>query len=296
MSPLPSRTVLFEMLRSFTVLARTLNLSQAVRILGSTRQTVRRHIDALEELRGEKLFELKDRQYALTDTGARSLKEAEAILARSEAWLAGDTKSIDGLELVKCEDGQGHQYWSQQHRVSRLWVDDSPLLQCGFQCWANGSTSIEAPELAVIRPYLVVYRRQGDSWLCVEVGDKSSYMSWFGWTWAKSHIGCSVNEMPAGMTYARYIAQAYLEVYEGNSVRLDHIHTSMPREKGGPWVPVSFQRLLLGCTFPDGAFALAVLVDRSYNISIAGLSAERIRSMPVELLMEYDPKSQEASE
>lgn len=288
MSPLPSRTVLFEMLRSFTVLARTLNLSQAVRILGSTRQTVRRHIDALEELRGEKLFEMKDRQYRLTDAGARSLKEAESILTRGEAWLAGESATVDGMAVVHHEDADGPCFFAQQHRLDRLWVENSSLLQCGFRSWASSRTSIEDPEMAAVRPYLVVYRRHGDSWLCVEIGDKSSYTSWFGWTWAKSSVGRSVIETPAGAPYARFISEAYEQVYEGNPVRLDHIHTEMPRERDGPLVPVSFQRLLFNCTFPDGAFALAVLVDRTYTLDIAGVSEERIRTMPGSLLMDVD--------
>ena len=48
----PSHAILFELLRSFTTLARTLNLSHAVKELRSTRQTVRRHIAQLEEMRG----------------------------------------------------------------------------------------------------------------------------------------------------------------------------------------------------------------------------------------------------
>ena len=67
---------MFEMLRSFTTLAETLNLSHAVVLLGSTRQTVRRHIQQLEEMRGEALFEVHDRQYVLTDAGDRSVREA----------------------------------------------------------------------------------------------------------------------------------------------------------------------------------------------------------------------------
>ena len=59
-------TVLFEALRSFSTLASTLNLSRAVDALGTTRQTVRRHISLLEEARGEELFALIDRQYVLT--------------------------------------------------------------------------------------------------------------------------------------------------------------------------------------------------------------------------------------
>jgi DNA-binding transcriptional LysR family regulator len=50
--------LLFEMIRSFSKLAKTLNLSHAVHELSSTRQTVRRHIASLEEIKGENLFEV----------------------------------------------------------------------------------------------------------------------------------------------------------------------------------------------------------------------------------------------
>lgn len=296
MSLMPSRSILFELLRSYVALAHSLNLSEAVASLGSTRQTVRRHIQILEEVRGEKLFELRNRQYCLTEAGAQSLKEAEAILARGEAWLDGSTERVDGLAVVKDYGDEGLVFCAQQHRISRLWVDESPLLQCGLRCWANANASIEAPELALIRPYLVIYRRHGDSWLCVEIGDKSSYATWFGWAWARSNIGRLVKEMPAGAAYAAFVQQAYQSVYEGHSVRLDHVHTEMPRQKDGPLLPVSFQRLLLGCTFPDGEFALALLVDRTYNIEIAGLSGERIRAMPEDLVMTFVPNTTEPKE
>ncbi|NIA68660.1 LysR family transcriptional regulator [Pelagibius litoralis] len=296
MPSVPGQTMLFELLRSYTVLARTLNLSEAVEVLGSTRQTVRRHVGILEEIRGERLFEMKNRQYHLTEAGARSLKEAEAILERGEAWLAGYTEGDDGRVLVLNDEDGGPVFCAQKHQVSRLRIDKSPLLQCGLRCWANANAAIESPALAAIRPYLVVYRRHRDGWLCVEIGEKSSYASWFGWAWAKSNIGSFVKEMPAGTAYAKFISQAYQSVHDGQSVRLDHVHTLMPREKGGPLQPVSFQRLLLGCAFPDGEFALILLVDRTYNVSIAGLAEDRIRSMPEDLLMAFDPKAAEEQE
>lgn len=289
MSLAPSRALLFEMLRSYAAVAQTLNLSEAVTRLGSTRQTVRRHISALEEMRGEKLFEVRNSQYHLTEAGARSLKEANAILARGEAWLAGYSHNVNGLALLRKDNGAGPIFYAQQHRVSHLWVDRSPLLQSGLKCWANAEASIVSPALASLRPYLVVYRRYEDNWLCTEIGGESSYASWFGWAWAKSNVGSLLTDMPAGAAYASFISEAYQSVYEGHSVRLDHIHTEMPRHKGGPPVPVSFQRLLLGCSFPDGEFALALLVDRTYNITVSGLDEERIRAMPEELLMEFDP-------
>ncbi len=282
------------MLRSYIALARTLNMSEAVDLLGSTRQTIRRHIDILEETRGVKLFEVRDRQYRLTDSGARSLKEAEAILARGEAWLAGNAEDFNGRLLVN-EEGSPV-FCAQKHRLSRLWIDRSPLLQYGFQSWADANTLLESPALALIRPYLIIYRRHGNDWLCVEIGEKSSYRSWFGWAWAKSSVGCLMIETPAGVPYARFISQAYEEVYEGYSVRLDHIHTQMPRGRDGMLQPVSFQRLLLGCTFPDGEFALGVLVDRTYNITISGIDQAQIRTMPETLVMAFDPVDLETQE
>ena len=80
-------SLLHEMIRSFTTLARTLNLSHAVKELGSTRQTVRRHIAQLEEAKGVVLFTIEDRQYYLTEEGARALPEAQDILARSRFCL-----------------------------------------------------------------------------------------------------------------------------------------------------------------------------------------------------------------
>ena len=90
-----------EMLRSFVMLARYLNLSHAVEHLGSTRQTVRRHIEMLQALRGEELFAFVDRQYVLTDAGVLALTEAERILQLDEAWMRKEVSIVDGLTTVR---------------------------------------------------------------------------------------------------------------------------------------------------------------------------------------------------
>ena len=280
------------MLRSYSALARSLNLSETVATLGSTRQTIRRHINALEEIRGEKLFEMRNSQYHLTEAGARSLRDAEAILARGEAWLDGHARDVDGVALVKEKDKKTQEarpvFCAQQHHLSRLWIDPSPLLQQGLRGWASGGAKLESPEMDPVRPYCVVYRRHGENWLCVEIGEKSSYASWFGWTWAKSSVGRFMVETPAGPAYARFISEAYDDVGKGYSVRLDHICTRIPRRRDGPLLPVSFQRMLLGSSFPDGEFALVVLADRTYNISINGLEKNQIREMPEDLLTVFE--------
>lgn len=283
----PSPAVLFEMLRSFTTLAKTLNLSQAVRILDCTRQTVRRHIDILEEIRGEKLFEVRDRQYSITEAGSRSVIEAEYLLERCEAWLAGrsiHSESVDGLVRAR----QGDEFCAQQHPISRIWIDSPPLLQKGFQAWSNAHFRIEAPEMAHVKPYLLIYRQHQSTWIFVSVGELSSYATWHDWTWVKSALGRSVRGSPTGPEIRTFVSQAYTQVFRGGGARLDHIHARISRTKDGPLLPVSFQRLLLSCTLPDGEPVLASIVARTHRLDIPSLSQDKIRAMPDDLLMDFD--------
>ena len=175
---LQRQNILFEMLRSYSTLAQTLNLSKAVRILGSTRQTLRRHIDILEEIRGEKLFELIDRQYFLTEAGTQSLREAEIILARGDAWMEGKNLTSGGLDSINFTGQSSFIYAMQQHHLNQLSINRSPLLQFGLRCWTNTGTQIEDPDFATLRPHLVVYRHRRGEWVCVEIGEASSYASW----------------------------------------------------------------------------------------------------------------------
>ena len=148
--------ILFEMLRSFTTLARTLNLSQAVREPNSTRQTIRRHIDLLEKARGQKLFELKNRQYCLTETGKRAISEAEIILARGDAWYSGQLEQVSGLQFIKIDGSAATTkesvFYSQQHRLNRVWEDGTSLLQHGLESWVSARGEIEDDAFAAIRP------------------------------------------------------------------------------------------------------------------------------------------------
>jgi len=280
-----SQGILFELLRSYTVLARTLNLSKAVRELGSTRQTVRRHITLLEEHKGEALFRLEDRQYYLTEAGKRSLREAQDLLARGQAWLDNCSGHINGLYHLAFGGDSDHPYYLQQHPLSRLWVDSSPLLQEAFQSWAKSKGELENPDFAAIRPYLMVFRRLEDDWICIEIGNKSSYATWYGWQWERSSIGRGIADLPGGTRFANLLAQPFYDIRAQAGVRLDHIHTHIGDKTGEKMVPISYQRLLMGCRFPDGSFALAALIDRTHNIEIDGLDPEKAKSMPQEFIM-----------
>lgn len=288
MAQLQNQTILFNMLRSFTTLAHTLNVSKAVRILGSTRQTLRRHIDILEEVRGEKLFEVKDRQYGLTEAGCRSIQEAETVLARGEAWLAGRNQNIDGLALVKYDDGQGCSFYSQQHPVPRLWRDGPPLLRHGLQAWVTGQAQLDHPSMAKITPYLNVYRKHKGSWLCVHVGEESSIARWLGPVWAKSAIGCLLEEDPMNSGADRFVIEAYDRISREGSLRLDHIFLRLPRKEGEILQFASYQRLLLSCVFPDGCSAVATLIAITNRIDISGLGLEDLPATPENVLMDFD--------
>lgn len=286
-----SQSILFEQLRSFTTMARTLNLSRAVRELGSTRQTVRRHITMLEESMGIELFRIEDRQYFLTQAGSDSLREADELLARGEAWAFNLSSHKNGLPHISLDSEDETSYHLQQHPLSKLWSDSSELLQYGFQCWAQSRGKIESDAMAPIRPYMMVFRWLQGGWVCVEVGNKSSYATWYGWTWERSSIGRGVADMPGGPGYSNLLTQPFQDVSATHGVRLDHIHSQVAREPDGPKIPISYQRLILGCRFPDGTAVLTTLIDRTHNVDIYGLSSKKAHSMPKELIMNINPKA-----
>ena len=95
--------IMHEMLRSFVTLAKFLNLTHAVNHLGSTRQTVRRHIEMLQALRGETLLAFVDRQYVLTREGELALVEAEQILQLDDAWMRKEVRGISADPARGCK-------------------------------------------------------------------------------------------------------------------------------------------------------------------------------------------------
>ena len=283
-----SASLLFEMLRSFTTLADELNLSRTVARLNSTRQTVRRHIATLEEMRGEPLFFLDDRRYRLTPAGRAALDEALDIVARGEAWMNNQTSHVAGLQLIRSGDLGDLNYNLQQHSLGRFWQSAPALMQNTVKAWAASNGQIENEQFQSIRPHVIIFRRFGDGWICVEVGEYSSYSTWFGWEWARSSIGLGSAELPGGRGFGRLLVKPFDQVHRDASVRYDHIVTELPRDKGGPLVPISYQRLLLGCRFPDNSAGIISMVVRTWDIDIQGVSREDIERMPRSLCMEIE--------
>lgn len=283
--PPESHGLLHEMIRSFTTLARTLNLSHAVRELGSTRQTVRRHIAQLEEAKGVELFTVEDRQYQLTEAGQRALPEALDLQARGNVWLRGQTSMNGRLQYLR-QHNEGWSFYQQQQPLGELWSNSELLMRETFRAWAMAGGEIEHNCLSHVRPYLIIYRHTDAGWVCVEFGENSFYVKWFGLDFARSSVGRPISRMPAGEDFARILDQSFHEVESTQSARLDHVFTKMPRGSDAQLAPISYKRLMMGGRFPDRSPAVLSLILPSADVAIDGLENDWLdrvdRSVTVE--------------
>jgi len=277
--------LLFEMLRSFVALANNLNLSHTVNELSSTRQTVRRHIQQLEEIKGGDLFQVVDRQYFLTPLGDSVLPEAQDLLARALGWAHGNSSLINGLQYINYQAPNGWSLYQQQQPIGRVYSASSDMLRKSLSAWVESGGELEHPAMEAVRPYLMVFRRADDGWLCVELGEDSSFVSWYGWAKARSSIGRDLGAMPGGVNFGRLVNLAYIEVETNQSLRLDHTYTQVAREPDGPLIPICYERLLMASQFPDGSFAMVSTVRRTYDVDVKGVTDEMLRGMPKDLLM-----------
>ncbi|MEW9918440.1 LysR family transcriptional regulator [Marimonas sp. MJW-29] len=276
--------LLYEMIRSFVTLASTLNLSHAVHELNSTRQTVRRHISHLEACMGAPLFVVEDRRYQLSALGESMLPSAKDILARGALWLRGQSRFFNGLQQLHASV-QDWDFYQQQQPLGNIWTDSSILLRETFRAWTMAGGEIESPLLAHVRPYLIIYRQSELGWICVEFGQKSVYVNWFGQDYARSSIGRPISQMPAGEEFSHLIYAAFEEVQAAQMARLDHVFTRMPRGEAGELTPVAYQRLILSGFFPDRSPAVMSLVVPVDEVHIPGIDLRQMSELgPVDVI------------
>lgn len=280
--------VTVAMLRAFVCMSRNLNLSKTCQELGATRQTVRRHISDLERIKGEQLFEVADRQYHLSQYGQSSLDGAKSLLLQLDTWSGQSalTKEFSGgLESSRYVDVDGKEAFSQQHPVSKISLNGLPLVREAFVAWGNAETQIEHEAMDAIRPYSVLFRKGPTGWVFVNIGQESAYAKWIGWAWSRSAIGKLMNEDNVGDEYNEFISGAYSRIYDEGGVRLDHIFAFIPKDGGEPQ-PGTFQRLLLGCVFPDGTPGLNVVAVITDQVEIDALKKENLPAIPKHMIMD----------
>lgn len=285
----PGGTVTVDMLRAFVCLADTLNLSVASQQLGVTRQTLRRNIDQIEALRGCRLFELHRGRYTLSAKGAECLPDAREILTWCDSWNSGSRfriRRINGFEHARYLGVDGQNFYSEQHSISSLARGGLPLLQQMFAAWGQSLAQLDHPAMDRLRPYLVIYRRTGKTWVFADVGEESAYARWFGQSYARSARGAAYDNDRAGSDFNEFISRAYLEVHDGGGIRLDHLYVHIPEATGQASGVLSYQRLMAGCVLPDGSQALAMLAAATNKIEIAALKSVPISRIDQSLVMD----------
>ncbi len=270
--------LLFEMIRSFVTLATTLNLSHAVKELGSTRQTVRRHILQLETEMNGPLFRVEDRRYIRTELGESMLPGAKDILARGATWLSGGAGSVGALQFLKAHKGDWD-FYQEQKPMGLIWQQEHLILREAFRAWSMAGGHIESPHFSHIRPYLMVYRESGNQWICVEFGEKSAYVDWFGLDYARSSVGLAIAELPAGEAFGHMLNQAFFDVQATQLARLDHVFTRMPNHNGEGWSPMAYERLMISGFFPDNSPAVMTLVNPTTEVEITGLPSSDLATL-----------------
>lgn len=281
--------LLHEMMRSFTALARTLNLSQAVDDLGSTRQTVRRHITQLEEAMQGKLFDVQQRRYTLTEMGARAVAPAQLLLDQGGVWYQGQFQNVGGMLRFSFEGEGGWIYHQQEQPISVVWSCKSDLMRAAMKAWTMSEGKLESEHMARVRPYMLAYREITEGWICVEVGERSFYSNWFGWAQARSSVGRNLNQFPGGEEFASLANAPFADINGGHGVRFDQVVTRMRLSDDGPMQLIAFDRLLLGVQMPDGSHAIVSVVDRACEIRISDLDPAMLEDVPKRAAVEFLP-------
>ncbi len=245
--------LLFEMLRSFVELANSLNLSRATEVTGITRQTLKRHISNLEELRGAPLFDLIDRRYVLTSEGEAALPEAKALLERSVAWVRAEEPLVEGLQKVETPDGL---YSSRQLPLRALWETEGTCTAT-YDAWSAARGVLGDVALDRFRSRLVVFRPLGDEWVCVSLGAESVLARMIGSTRAASAVGMPLSLIFKGFGCLEWIENLFSSVSASSDVRLDRVRmrASICGES------IDFMRLSMLIRFPDGSTGVATFCE-----------------------------------
>ncbi len=240
---------------------------------------------------GQALFSLEKQEYVLTAYGKGCVADAESILRQLESWATRSRmtkRRSQWLESANYLDANGREFFSQQQPIIRIAKNGLPIMKKTLAAWGQAHTQIEDPATSDVRPFLVIYRKSQTGWICVEIGERSAYAKWFGWAWSKSAVGRLSEDDNAGDDFNEFISGAYARIYGEGGVRLDHLYAHLPREGCDEPIPVSFQRLLMGCVFPDGTSGLAVLVLMTNQIDIDALCDVEISCVPEELVMDFE--------
>jgi len=273
----------FEILKavfSFKRLAEMGSINRAAKALDVSRHTLRRHIQVLRRHTDDPLFELSGGVQQLTN-GGRSLNERIDPLFRTVSQLLNEAASSENQD-ISTDDLK---YFSQRH--SLLDIDANvPIISKAYKSWMSSEGRLNEEPLSLMRPWILTYRETKQGWICIHVGENSSYATWMGPDWAASAIGRSSDADEIGEKFSRTASEGYYNVMLWGSPLLEHVTTKIARNDTGKLEWVSYQRLLLPCILPEGDRVLASVAARTNNVLIKSQRGKKRIKMPADLLME----------
>jgi hypothetical protein len=266
-------SVIYEMLRSFVAVAETLNISSSVSRLGFTRQTIRRHIDDLEGIKGGKLLEHHNRQYRLTEIGRECIDSAVDLIANIEQWVSGSYSTHNTLHRYAHQsDDQKTYFYSQQHPLISVWSTNQDLMQDGLRAWIDSHGKLENEAFSDLKSKLVVYRKHEHEWLCMHLGEHSTLAKLLGATHAKSAIGKTLEDNALAPEFVRFITPTFDAVFEHGSPRFEHVCMKVSNQDRLRPSPFNYHQLLLPLHLPNGEVVVGELVAKSNTLKIDTLA------------------------
>ena len=251
--------LLFEMAKTFVELAETLNLEHTKNNLGVTRQTVKRHLSTLEEEKGGRLFEIRDRQYTLTKLGAESLEDAKEIVASGLAWLTNETGHHDGLLKINIRSDTGFYFSSQAHSLTRLWKEGPETLQNTMKLWTNSAGALFTNDMQEAKSRFIIYRKLANEWICTEIGAQSYLAAILGPVWAMTSVGRPLTFGVGSETNIRTLRRPFDDVAKTQGAHYDVAATRIELLGADETMDCEFERLILGAHYPD--YSPALIVD-----------------------------------
>jgi len=211
------------------------------------------------------------------EVAAQVVDTAEAILKISNGerpvGVGRQSLSLVDEEMV---------LFVQDHPLNWVWRQDHGFLGAAAEAWVSARFELGADAFRALMPFVVILRRMESDWIVSHVGEKSSIAFWHGPDIVLNAVGkpagYGMEEKPPWFFFTRN----YERLNSHGGAALDHVYRQLPR-KGSEAIPVSYQRLLLACYYPDGSPAIASIVHRTRAVEIEALDASEFPPMAAEL-------------
>jgi len=263
----------------FALVAEGSSVSQTAKVAGISRPTVLKRLGDLSTIfnKGTPLVE----NGKLTQHGVyfHSRIQPQISEIREALNVIFTPHAVDSLA-----------WRSQRHSVFELDKKEScpPIIHHAWRAWREGNGDLDSVGMSHLVPWAIILRQFQNDWIVAEIGESSSFATWFGPKRARFFKSKTRKEFLTGSVSYRETGRVYDEVERWGSPILHHIQACIPRSEGSENEWISYQRLVLPIKWGDET-GLASFVVRTNTIRIDTLSAEERHPMAPEFLMENDP-------